>query len=1323
MYHKEFKFASYGRKGFALVSSLTILVLLVVVALGVLSMATISSREATHDRYRAEAEANARLALQLAISKLQEYAGPDTRVTAEAAILENQYGSEPNQPHWLGVWKTTYTDKDTEYPMIGKGPDNGGASPYRYSHIYSDLRSDISDWKQSQILGWLVSMPNNSSTLDPEKGVPASVPYVEILGRGTLGDQAKMEDIVTVPKIKVGEGGSYAWWVSDNNQKASMALLDETSDNLNIAVTQKDDPGAVENQLKSYYRDGDSSFKDDLRKVGTYQTLDLVAQDSDIFGKHYHNFTHDASGLHSNTASGGLKKDLTPVLESSPSSASVSFAAPNSSWARSFNSASPIIPGSRHAMVGPSFDMLRAWAGFSNISGLSSGTIDAQVSPLHTGNPLRLRMPDSGASSHWPHDRSDGYTYKWDTWAQYAPRLHPVMTDCRWHYYFGHNSSDNELRTHIIPRVCLWNPYSVSMKVPQMVVLMSNPYWRYGNPFEFTVSSSTLNSLRGLAKYQTEPAKSILAKWDSGKFRAYGSAGNNINGVNSQGLFPDNRFLSFTLEEATIPPGECLVYSPDPKQNTISAGGIKIGEYNPDDTSQNVLSPLAPQGKDHFYFDFEKKLYELRLSGGSNYVFSTETGPLKDLYKDIMSQGGIERYASWAAFYDNFMFALKAANGPLNVGEEVLSSSQSFPTLQLLNGSNSGGTGTYNFWHYATWWGDSDSASNGQFGKVTSFQDTPSKQPPAIHQIGAKLMWLDESGNEGNSPPLRIDKWGDPSHVVYNQAPIANWNVRPNYISRSPSTFCSHEWYVNSLGAWIQQFAPDGPSNLSDSPSISSNGYFAKPPLGRTTQFGSAMSMVLFDLPNPDFGVVSMGSLRHAQLSPFSWHPSYIAGNSLANQHAPAELSAHPENADNFVPQSRIRTNWNLFCGGSSPNPLPYGPRNWEYLTSTAVLQNGEEAPSVRVEGVDVDVSQEIFAYDIAYEVNANLWDQYFISSIPVKGGDLQWTSNSLGQTLRNTRYSYNPYAKITEDEVEAKINGSDGAAYAFWNSAYFIKNKGAFNVNSTSVEAWAAFLSGLRNIKRETAGGISGGDELTVFARAFKPVGSSANANGSSPVSEDAWSGARVFTDAMIMNLAEQVVKEVKNRGPFLSMADFINRRLEKNNTEESQRGTLEAAIRAAGVNDQFLSDSRFKTTQINFNDFNKEEWKVDYSRQPESKAWGASGYLTQGDLLDSLAPSMTTRGDTFTIRAYGDATDKQGKIMAKAVIEAVVTRTPDFVDDAAIDETTLAGGKNRATDPVYELNRATAALELKSLGASNKQFGRKFTVVSVRWLNDDEI
>jgi len=97
-------------------------------------------------------------------------------------------------------------------------------------------------------------------------------------------------------------------------------------------------------------------------------------------------------------------------------------------------------------------------------------------------------------------------------------------------------------------------------------------------------------------------------------------------------------------------------------------------------------------------------------------------------------------------------------------------------------------------------------------------------------------------------------------------------------------------------------------------------------------------------------------------------------------------------------------------------------------------------------------------------------------------------------------------------------------------------------------------------------------------------------------------------------------------------------------------------------------------------------------------SKAWGASGYLTQGDLLQVLGPALTARSDTFVIRSYGDAVDKHGTIKARAWCEAVVQRTPIPVNPTKV-----------------ELNPADVGQE--------HEFGRRFTIQCFRWLNPDEI
>ena len=96
----------------------------------------------------------------------------------------------------------------------------------------------------------------------------------------------------------------------------------------------------------------------------------------------------------------------------------------------------------------------------------------------------------------------------------------------------------------------------------------------------------------------------------------------------------------------------------------------------------------------------------------------------------------------------------------------------------------------------------------------------------------------------------------------------------------------------------------------------------------------------------------------------------------------------------------------------------------------------------------------------------------------------------------------------------------------------------------------------------------------------------------------------------------------------------------------------------------------------------------------------YGLPGWTRQADILRPLAPIMTARDDTFTIRAYGDARDAANNITAKAVCETVVRRTRNYVDPADEADST--------SNPRSE---------------ENKLFGRRFEVVSFRWLSSEEI
>ncbi|RYD37255.1 MAG: hypothetical protein EOP85_17725, partial [Verrucomicrobiaceae bacterium] len=126
-------------RGFALVATLMMLVLLAVIALGMLGLSTITLRSTSVDKAAQRARGNARLAMQLAIGDLQKLAGADNRVTATSAI-----GTESRAQKGLtGVWEGWKWD--------GQG--------------------DAPDWeeeKAERFKGWLVSSREQDANLKPE---------------------------------------------------------------------------------------------------------------------------------------------------------------------------------------------------------------------------------------------------------------------------------------------------------------------------------------------------------------------------------------------------------------------------------------------------------------------------------------------------------------------------------------------------------------------------------------------------------------------------------------------------------------------------------------------------------------------------------------------------------------------------------------------------------------------------------------------------------------------------------------------------------------------------------------------------------------------------------------------------------------------------------------------------------------------------------------------------------------------------------------------------------------------------------------------------
>ena len=261
--------------------------------------------------------------------------------------------------------------------------------------------------------------------------------------------------------------------------------------------------------------------------------------------------------------------------------------------------------------------------------------------------------------------------------------------------------------------------------------------------------------------------------------------------------------------------------------------------------------------------------------------------------------------------------------------------------------------------------------------------------------------------------------------------------------------------------------------------------------------------------------------------------------------------------------------------------------------------------------------------------------------------------------------------------------------------------------MNSTSVQAWRAQLASLNALAYDPVSGNSGSANLNYpFSRFSRSLGNSAQP----------WRGFRELTDTQINALAEAIVAQIRLRGPFLSLGAFVNRELRPDSADvvEDLRG-LKGALQAAI---DTVDQAPVATQRINTHS----AWLTDASAVPASSSAGydldalhgqptpafpvssrnagAPGNLTQADILAALGATLTARSDTFLIRTYGDVQNPvTGKVEGQAWCEAVAQRLPDYV------------------------NSTDAAEAFPPNHPDNRRFGRKFQIISFRWLSAEDI
>jgi hypothetical protein len=364
--------------------------------------------------------------------------------------------------------------------------------------------------------------------------------------------------------------------------------------------------------------------------------------------------------------------------------------------------------------------------------------------------------------------------------------------------------------------------------------------------------------------------------------------------------------------------------------------------------------------------------------------------------------------------------------------------------------------------------------------------------------------------------------------------------------------------------------------------------------------------------------------------------------------------------------------------------------------------------------------------YDIAYLLNAALWDNYYFSAMTPQGKPENASLMKIHETVNSA------------DLRDAKL------------AAQHLVIDGAFNVNSTRKEAWKALFAGSKHLKHNA-------DTTAQTSDALYPRSLDQKTAASSPPSgekEDSFSGFRRLTDAQLDALAEEMTRQVRMRGPFLSLSHFVNRAVVDINRDKvlGRAGAIQLALDECGANinnagtKNIFSDVTVAEDKLNlqangsaprgdldgpramsYTETNPSEpvWATTSKdlnagamasiladrpmltnpRFRTEQGWrstGIPGWITQADILQVIGPALAARSDTFRIRAYGEATDPQtGQPSARAWCEAIVQRMPEYID-----------GQDATTDTPTQLQSPV-----------NQTFGRRFVAVSFKWLSKDEI
>lgn len=1302
-------------RGFALIVALSLMVLLLTLALGLLSLSSVELRKTASSRHDAIARQNALLAIQLAIGELQEHLGPDKRTSANAELLADDF---PN-PHWVGAWNTEGGFRN----WLVSGNEHTGVSPTPETDP---------------------DPPTNLPSIALQTDQPTQPNYGKLLVGGNSAGPIDTDFVIAplVPLKSTVSGkieGRYAWWVGDEGAKANLAATvgklpaasaDAAEHMKFFASSPNRGFPVLGGEWKTWLPDGpDPVLEHTAGKLITSNQVSLANPNlTDEVKSGFHDFTVSSAGVLSDSLRGGLRKDFsiafeipersfensefTRVLTAGEPDEDLAYATTqqgrslklangplaNRATKTAINFQDPEwrgFPGFDEDFPlvyrGPTFDQLRDhYQLYRRVQ--SPFTANASVAAQPFRPNVRDMIGDRRLKGPWANyfgqeralvyilsdDAADGNNFMvQDSYNDnYAIRRRPMTTELlpeiiRFTYTLSFQAFQDPTDPEKGGLNLIYNPFFV-IHNPYSVKLVSQPLWVRAQRAEMFFSIKSDATTRADTSEDYGSANMNTAPLFLELNRKYGDDGSSSGGnAGGEGDATSNS-LDYVLSDngkisgnISLAPGESRMYFIGGNSLTDFATLFEFGKVH----NRTVYLKAYDDVTDDFT---ATGLYTSLTKGGSPYSFKKTSRLSVQCYIKIPGQRTAPNFPGIAWVKNEWLrMYLKLVPPGLTNEKLPLKTHEGFEEIRL-----------YQFAPNDYWAGSIRNA-----GALARFQYND-VAPPLLRKFAGKADVYVKPTNDGTTGRDNYFSLSTHNPRAMVQNPAAAGRQGPAS-TRGPTTWSGSATQIND-----------------NTPGFDDRFWGS----GTRASEGGQKKLVLWDIPRSP--LKSLAAFQSANLSRLSTVSAYAVGNSYASPYVPADKvwrreraatteDAHPHKGyywnldDSYIFNQELYDTY--YFSGINPGRSGSGWNN-TLGDSSILLGAGDPTDEAPLQAqIDAWINGESDA----------LPNPHFQFVLPTGRSK----DDAMADLKLATAYS-DPQTTLASVEGVRPHNAI----------ASYMLNQGAFNVNSVSVDAWQTLLAGLRGAAVMHLNGSSLGSDQEKDQSPF-PRTSLPGADSTTGDDSQLWNGFRSLTDSQIETLATELVAEIKSRArspqagqarPFTTLGEFVNRRLTAFDATKpfSQSGALQAAIdRAVNTNPSSLSssgrvipaDTNFTTEK--YTDNGVETTSREYAN-PKALAGvtiaGAPQWLMQADVLEHIGPQLSARSDTFTIRAYGESLAETGEVRGRAWVEAVVQRETAYVDP------TLHPALTVPDEPAADINRA---------------YGRRFKIVSLRWLSPNEI